>query len=134
MDLNCIYSDLLENYLNFFLPINARDVNFPQLSTYSQQSQTLQESTTQQSSPYSYQLQAPRLLKASFLENNNQSYQSELIKQEESTLEQINFNLFQKKLDRTHDLQKIDFFLKLIIDLWICPFSDSSNEKYLNNN
>jgi hypothetical protein len=116
MDLNCIYSDLLDNYLNFFLPINTRDVNFPQLINYSQQQQ-----------PITSPNQAPRLLKQSFFDKTEL-----LIKHEDSTLEQINSSLFHKKLDRTNDLQKIDFFLKLLIDLWISPFSDNSNDKYLN--
>ena len=119
MDLNCVYSDLLDNYLNFFLPINTRDVNFPQLINYSQQQQQQQQITSSN--------QAPRLLKKSYFDKTEL-----LIKHEDSTLEQINSSLFHKKLDRTNDLQKIDFFLKLLIDLWICPFSDNSNEKYSN--
>ena len=133
MDLNCIYSDLLENYLNFFLPINTRDVNFPQLINFPQTSlsdsqKLLHQQQNQFTSSPQYSYQAPqRLLKANYFD------QTELfVKQEDSTLEQINSNLFNKKLDRTHDLQKIDFFLKLLIDLWICPFSDNSSEKYLN--
>jgi hypothetical protein len=111
----------------FFLPINTRDVNFPQLKSYAEQSQTTLPTTTtttstQPTSPYSYQpIHPPRLLKTHFFEN--EKYQQENIHEQSS---------FQKKHDRTNDLQKIDFFLKLLIDLWICPFSDSLSEKYLN--
>lgn len=135
MDLNCIYSDLLDNYMNFFLPINTRDVHFPQLLNSTQLSQRSSSSVASSPIFLEHPNKVPRLLKPYYLINEQYGTgetNDNLSHDGVNLLEQINMNLFQKKLDRTSDLQKIDFFIKMLIDLWLCPFSDENNEKYLN--
>jgi len=96
---------LLSDYLNFFLPINDRDVNFP---TFVDLNQPKQQITTLNPIPAHHRRHSlfKKVVQKSLSEDSNLSITNEP--------------------DRANQTNKIDSFLRLLIELLLNSFTDSS--------
>lgn len=119
IELDSVYADLLNDYLNFFLPVNERFVSFPSfISNLSQTKQSL-DHTTQSSpilshrnyQPHTHQCLFKRVIQKSLITSSN----------EDDSI--FNPNIPSEK-DRAGDMKKIELFLRLINELLILPFTD----------
>ena len=101
IELDSVYADLLNDYLNYFLPINERDVAFPSFVDASQTKQAMTASPIPTHRQHTSLLK--RVIQKSFTEDN---------------LSMLS------EPDRAGDMNKIDTFLILIIEILINSFTD----------
>ena len=108
IDLDSVYADLLNDYLNYFLPINEREVNFP---TFVDANKTKQD------------------LSASPIPSHRQ--QTSLLKRVvQKSLTEDNVSML-NETDTVGDMKKIDLFLRLLIEMLINSFTDSSEQEII---
>lgn len=101
MQLNSVYGYLLQDYLNYFLPIDSRDVLFPSLNSSSR--------------GVTYSTPIPQKRQTSLLKNSIPMNVSQT---------DLTINASQMAESRKQDILKIDFFINLFIDLWLNPNND----------
>lgn len=137
--MDSLYSDLLNDYLNFFLPVYQREVKFPCLNSQNSSSaltvsnplskpllSTLSSTSVySQATSYSYNQSHPHLFQRMLYKNsstvdlvNDFSIKGAVTSM--SSNEQIK--------SQSSDLHKIDTFLQLINQLLILPFSFRTSE------
>ena len=112
IELDSVYADLLSDYLNYFLPINEREVNFP---TFVELNQTKQDLIS--SSPIPSHKQHISLLR--------RVVQKSLT---EDSLTMLN------EPDYIGDMKKIDLFLRLFIEITVNAFTDTNEQELLTSN
>lgn len=106
IELDSVYADLLNDYLNYFLPINERDVNFPKFVDSSQRK--------------------PDILSSSPLPSHKH-HTSLLRRVVQKSLTEDSLSMLNEP-DTVGDMKKINLFLRLFIDILINSFTDT-NEK-----
>ena len=117
IELDSVFADLFADYLNYFLPLNERDVNFP---TFVDSLSQMNQSNLATSSPI-------------ILPSHRHQQQTSLFKRKIQKLITNTNNNSADDLaailggtDRLGDMKKIDLFLRLINELLIYPFTDIS--------
>ena len=117
IELDSVFADLFTDYLNYFLPLNERDVNFP---TFVDSLNQMNQSNLATSSPI-------------ILPSHRHHQQTSLFKRKIQKLITNTNNNSADDLasmlggtDRLGDMKKIDLFLRLINELLIYPFTDKS--------
>ena len=116
IELDSVFSDLFSDYLNYFLPINERDVNFPTFVDSSSQMNQVSSSAASSIILPHHRHHQPSLFKRKIqklITNTNSSSGDDLASIIGET-------------DRLSDMKKIDLFLRLINELLIYPFTDIS--------
>lgn len=109
IELDSVYADLLNDYLNFFLPINERDVNFP---TFVDTRQTKQD-----------------LLNASPIPTHKH-HTSLLRRVVQKSLTEDNLSILNEP-DTVGDMKKIDMFVRLFMDVLVSSFTDASEPEMI---
>lgn len=113
IELDSVYADLLNEYLNFFLPVNARDVSFPTfsnlLSSQPKTSASMSSNVILTQPTQRPQSLFKRVIQKSMIANDDD----------------LGFGL--GELDRIGDIKKIDLFLRLINECLIYPYTESSS-------
>jgi hypothetical protein len=120
IELDSVFSDLFTDYLNYFLPLSERDVNFPTfVDTLSQMNQAHMTTTN------------PIILPSH--RHHHHQQQTSLFKRKiQKLITNTNTNSAEDlasmlgETDRLGDMKKIDLFLRLINELLIYPFTDMS--------
>lgn len=102
-----MFGDLLNDYLNYFLPINERDVNFPA----SIDSNKIKEPLSTSSPIHPQRRHQPSLFKRVI---------------QKSLINTDDLSMIGETSDRIGDMRKIDLFLRLINEFLIYPFTDMS--------
>ncbi len=124
MHLNNLYSELLDNYLKYFLPIEKNDVTFPSVSSSNKiDSNEIPTAPRQQITTSKH----PRLLKQQPVTQFLQPSSSEHTKKGKTYIcERNRVRCYQAifVIDRTNELAKINFFLHLLVEIWLSPYSN----------
>lgn len=126
IELDCVYGDLLNDYLNYFLPINERYVTLPSFASsltnkLAQSHRNMYDpnvdSHSQDSHVQNFYHDYPCLFKRSY-------------KKSLKDLDSLSYN----EIDHVGDMKKIDSFINLINEILILPFSSSSpnSQKFVN--
>lgn len=103
-----MYAELLNDYLNFFLPITEREVNFPCFANQTQQTLKPVHST--------------------FHRLHSQPSLFKRVIQKSSNPDGDLASILTTQNDRVGEMKKIDTFLCLINELLILPFTDISTQ------
>ena len=106
IELDSLYADLLNDYLNFFLPINDRDVNFPNFSDFNKS-----KSKMASASPIPTHKHHSSLLKRVV----------------QKTLTEDNLDMLTES-DRIGDMKKVDLFLRLLVEFLVVSFTDQAEK------
>ena len=130
IELDSVYGDLLIDYLNYFLPINKNNLDFP-TSKQSSLNISFQNNSSPSSSsipsiyPYKssqspeYQMhkhnysEYPCLFKRSLKKSSIAQFENDLANLKDSNKSECNTSL-----ERTNDIKKIDPFLRLINEIY----------------
>lgn len=133
IELDSLYADLLNDYLNFFLPVTQREVNFPCFSSPSSPSSSNSSSpqnssvnftraTTNTYNKFNYSQTPSHLFKRNFYKSSSAVAESpsDFISSVKSSTSSDSITT-----NRMSDIRKIDGFLKLINQLLVLPFTDS---------
>lgn len=117
IELDSVYGDLLNDYLNFFLPVLKRNLEFPSFNIV--QKNTFNPSSSSSSS--------------SFVCNESKHFKQHaehpsLFKRSLKKSAQLENDLTRKSVDptieSTNDIKKIDTILRLINEILVFPFTD----------
>lgn len=109
IELDSVYADLLADYLNYFLPINEREVAFPSFVDLNQTKQDLLSS-----SPIP----------------THKSHTSLLRRVVQKSLTEDNLTMLNEP-DTVGDMKKIDLFLRLFIEILVNSFTDAHEQESL---
>jgi hypothetical protein len=123
IELDSVYADLLNDYLNYFLPVTERDVNFPTFST------TNSSSSSNNSS--GHQHQATLKPSSSHVLTSRHHQHKSLFKrviQKSASASADELSMLTGggggESDRSGEMKKIDLFLNMINELLMLPFTD----------
>ncbi len=110
IELDSVYADLFNDYLNFFLPVNERDVNFPTFTDPRQAKQDLSSS--------------------SLIPSHNKHHTSLLRHVVQKSVTEDSISILNEP-DTISDMKKIDTFIRLFVDVLVNSFADTSEQQFV---
>jgi hypothetical protein len=113
LELDSLFADLLNDYLNFFFPVNDRNLNFPSFSTTFNSNSSVPLSNHHHHHYHHHHNYRQSLLKRFVLTPLGQHTYDDSIAINES--------------DRVNDMQKVDTFIRLLTECLIYTFIDPTS-------
>ena len=129
IELDSVHADLFNDYLNYFLPVNERDVNFPSfVADSSNQIMPSHSTTSNQVILPTHRHQHTNLFKRKIqkLLINPANVAASGASSSSGNASGDDLASMLGETDRLGDMKKIDLFLRLINEFLVYPFTDMS--------